>query len=62
MGLRVENNLKRTMKVAETLNNLIQWAVLNRFDIEAQDGTQLVVVDYEELIKEILALADNLED
>lgn len=46
----------------ETLNNLIQWAVLNRFDIEAQDGTQLVVVDYEELIKEILALSDNLEN
>jgi hypothetical protein len=59
MGLRVENNLKRTMKVAETLNNLIQWAVLNRFDIESQDGTQLVVVDYEELIKEILALAEK---
>ena len=54
MGLRVENNLKRIMKVAETLNKLIQWAVLNRFDIEAQDGTQLVVVDYEELIKELL--------
>ena len=50
------------MKVAETLNNLIQWAVLNRFNIEAQDGTKLVVVDYEELIKEILALSDNLEN
>jgi hypothetical protein len=46
--------------VKETLNYLIQWAVLNRFDIESQDGTQLVVVDYEELIKEILALSDNL--
>jgi hypothetical protein len=50
------------MKIAETLNNLIQWAVLNRFDIEAQDGTKLVVIDYEELIKEILALSDNLEN
>jgi hypothetical protein len=47
------------MKLAETLNNLIQWAVLNRFDIEAQDGTKLVVVDYEELIKELLCL-ENL--
>jgi hypothetical protein len=45
----------------ESLNNLIQWAVKNRFDIEAQDGTQLVVVDYEELIKEILALAEEEE-
>jgi hypothetical protein len=48
--------------VKESLNNLIQWAVLNRFDIEAQDGTQLVIVDYEELIKEILALSGELED
>ncbi len=52
------------MKVAETLNNLIQWAVLNRFDIESQDGTQLVVVDYEELVKVLfveLALAEKEE-
>jgi hypothetical protein len=47
--------------VKELLNYLIQWAVLNRFDIEAQDGTKLVVVDYEELIKEILALAEKEE-
>jgi hypothetical protein len=36
--------------------------VQNRFDIEAQDGTKLVVVDYEELIKEMfkqLALAEK---
>jgi hypothetical protein len=48
--------------VKESLNYLIQWAVKNRFDIEAQDGTQLVVVDYEELIKEILDLSGELED
>jgi hypothetical protein len=48
--------------VKELLNYLIQWAVLNRFDIEAQDGTKLVVVDYEELIKLLfkqLALAEK---
>jgi hypothetical protein len=50
------------MKVAETLNNLIQWAVLNRFDIESQDGTKLEVVEYHELINKILALAEELED
>jgi hypothetical protein len=50
------------MKIAESLNYLIQWAVKNRFDIEAQDGTKLVVVDYEELIKKILALSGELED
>ena len=50
------------MKLAESLNYLIQWAVQNRFDIEAQDGTKLVVVDYEELIKEMLALSGELED
>jgi hypothetical protein len=52
------------MEKAELLNNLIQWAVQNRFDIEAQDGTKLVVVDYEELIKELfkqLALAEEKE-
>jgi hypothetical protein len=52
------------LKIAESLNYLIQWAVQNRFDIEAQDGTQLVVVDYEELIKEMfkqLALAEKEE-
>ena len=46
----------------ESLNYIIQWAVKNRFDIEAQDGTQLVVVDYEELIKVLfveLALAEK---
>jgi hypothetical protein len=46
------------------IHNLIQWAVHNRFDIEAQDGTQLVVVDYQELIKEIfkqLALSEKEE-
>ncbi len=46
----------------ELLNYLIQWAVQNRFDIESQDGTQLVVVDYKELIKEMfkqLALAEK---
>jgi len=47
--------------VKELLNYLIQWAVLNRFDIESQDGTQLVVVDYQELIKEMLALAEEEE-
>ena len=48
----------------ESLNYLIQWAVQNRFDIEAQDGTKLVVVDYEELIKLLfkqLALAEKEE-
>jgi hypothetical protein len=38
--------------------------VQNRFDIEAQDGTKLVVVDYEELIKLLfkqLALAEEKE-
>jgi hypothetical protein len=52
----------KTKKEKESLNNLIQWAVQNRFDIEAQDGTQLIVVDYEELIKEMfkqLALAEK---
>ena len=52
------------MKVAESINYLIQWAVKNRFDIESQDGTQLVVVDYEELIKLLfkqLALAEKEE-
>ncbi len=46
----------------ESLNYLIQWAVKNRFDIESQDGTKLVVVDYEELIKVLfveLALAEE---
>ena len=52
------------MKLKESLNYLIQWAVQNRFDIEAQDGTQLVVVDYQELIKVLfveLALAEKEE-
>jgi hypothetical protein len=52
------------MKLAESLNYLIQWAVHNRFDIESQDGNQLVVVDYEELIKLLfkqLALAEKEE-
>jgi hypothetical protein len=30
------------MKPTESLNYLIQWAVHNRFDIEAQDGTKLI--------------------
>jgi hypothetical protein len=50
------------MKLKESLNNLIQWAVENRFDIESQDGTKLVVVDYQELIRLLfkqLALAEK---
>ena len=32
-----------------SMNELIQWCIINAFNIEGQDGTKYIAIDYEEM-------------
>lgn len=44
-----ENGTKPNVGCCTSMNELIQWCILNAFNIEGQDGTKYVAIDYEEM-------------
>ena len=43
------NNGNTTVGCCTSVGELIQWCILNAFNIEGQDGTKYVAIDYEEM-------------
>ena len=43
------NNAKPTVGCCTSLGELIQWCIINAFNVESQDGTKYVTIDYEEM-------------
>jgi hypothetical protein len=43
------NNAKPIVVGSTAINELIGWCILNAFNIESQDGTKYMAIDYEEM-------------